>query len=109
MGRAAHLMVSTITYSAPTARTGFAADPSFSSQSTAPAYVETVEKEVLDIDGRRVKSTHLVITEADLVRGSRVWTPDDDTAVSSEGRTIVSRKEVSSPRDAYRLYEYRLA
>lgn len=108
MGRAAHLMTQTITVKAPSAVSDYG-ELSYGSASTQTAYVENKVETVFDANGKTIKTSHKVITETAIDRGSQVWVPGADTADDGEAKRIVAEGKIQSPLDDYALYEYRVA
>lgn len=103
MGRVLHLLVDTVTVAAVTG-VGNTGDPTFGAQSTLPARVENKSRLIPGTDGNDLKANHVIITETEIDRRSKVWLPGDSTGDANAARRILDVRKSSTP-DSFTLYE----
>ena len=100
-----HLLTDTVTYAAPDGTTTDGGQPNYSAQAEVAARVEAKSTKVSGPDGvERVGST-VVVSEAEIPVGSRLWLPGDDTTKTNEGRRVIGRRCASPPGGAWTIYE----
>lgn len=103
MSRMSHLLTQTVTY-ATWSTVNNSGDPTFGSQSTAPARVEFKLVKIKNAQGVEVDAQAKVTTEVNIPRKARVWLPGDDTSKGNEARKIVGWTEKSTPGGDLTLY-----
>ena len=102
-----HLLTDTVTIATPNGRSN-AGDPSFAAQTTVAARVELDTRIVEGADGSTTESTHVVLTLAEVKKGSRIWLPGDNTADNKVAKRAISIKEASIPSYGYTIWEIRV-
>jgi hypothetical protein len=107
MGRWEHILTDTVTVAAVTgiAAGAPAGDLSFGAQTTMPGRVEHKVKTLVGPDGNEVQADHVIVTESEITRGSKVWVPGDDTADANAGRRVIATQKASTPGGGDTLFE----
>lgn len=104
MGKCSHLLTQKVKVKAQTGLDG-SGRPTFGSQTILKARVERKANLIHNEEGEEIQTNHVVLTETEIDRSSRVWLPGDDIDTANDGRTPEMVIQASTPAGDGTIYE----
>jgi hypothetical protein len=80
-------------------------DPAFNTQATMSARVEFGTRRVYAANGTERQCEAVLMTEAEIPMGARIWLPGTNTAVAREAKIPIAIKRASNPSGGLTVYE----